>query len=147
MTQRQPRVEDEAWLAEVRKMPCLVCQRPGPSDPAHLRSADRQYGKRQTGMAEKPDDKWVLPLCRTHHDEQHRRNELQWWASKGVADPFAIAMALYAARTSKPRTTRPRKVAVKARKPRGQRAKIFTREREWPKREMHSRSTFVTKGK
>lgn len=141
MNQRQPRVEDEAWLAEVRKMPCLVCGYPR-SDPAHLRSAARQYGKRQCGMAEKPDDKWVLPLCRTHHDEQHRRNELQWWASKGIADPFAIAMALYAARTSKPRTTRPRKVAVKARKPREQRAKIFTRKVEWPSRPMTSRSTF-----
>lgn len=95
MNSRQPREENPAYLAYVRTLPCLVCARPGPNDPAHLRSAARQYGKRLTGMGEKPDDKWVLPLCRTHHEDQHRNNELRWWARMGFPDPFAVALALY----------------------------------------------------
>lgn len=138
LAQRQPRIEDAGWLAIVRRMPCLICGRPG-SDPAHLRSAARQYGKRQCGMAEKPDDRWVLPLCRMHHDDQHRHNEMQWWARHGIPDPHAVAIALYATR---PQTTRPRprrSPKAKPRKPREQRTKITTRKTEWPKREMQSR--------
>ena len=57
MNQRQPRIEDAAHLAFVRTLPCLVCGRPGPNDPAHIRAAAPTYGKRRTGMGEKPDDK------------------------------------------------------------------------------------------
>lgn len=105
LRQRQPREEDPAYLAYVRTLPCLICSRPG-SDPAHLRAGARQYGKPPTGMGEKPSDCWVLPLCRTHHDDQHRNNELAWWARQGFPDPFRIAMALYA---SRPVQTRPRR--------------------------------------
>jgi hypothetical protein len=121
LTQRQPREEDAAYLAYVRTLPCLICRRPG-SDPAHLRSAAPQYGKRRTGMGEKPDDRWVLPLCRNDHTDQHRHNELGWWASKGIPDPFALAQALYASRpgANMPRRE-PRRRIVKtvARKPSG----------------------------
>lgn len=110
--QRQPRTEDPAWLATVRGMPCTVCRRPGPNDPAHLRTGAPQYGKQPTGMGEKPDDCWVLPLCRMHHDEQHRGNELAFWLRYGVTDPFAVAMALYAARPA--RSTRERRPILKA---------------------------------
>lgn len=125
LRQRHPREVDPAYLAYVRTLPCLICRRPGPSDPAHLRSAARQYGKPHTGMGEKPDDRWVLPLCRTHHSEQHRNNELAWWARQGFPDPFAVAVALYAAC---PVPTRPRRQSriktVKPRKPKSERAAI-----------------------
>ena len=53
------------------------------------------FGKRETGGAERPSDKWVVPLCRKHHDEQHDSgNEIAWWASKNI-DPFGLALALY----------------------------------------------------
>jgi hypothetical protein len=136
LSQRQPRIEDAAWLARVRLMPCLICGRPG-SDPAHLRSAAPQYGKRITGMGEKSSDCWVLPLCRTHHEAQHREgDELRWWARHGIADPFAVAMALYGNRTVRTRPRREPKVRV--RKPREQRAKV-------PKgRPLQSRSNWPT---
>ena len=139
LAQRQPRIEDPAYLAFVRTLPCLICRRPGPNDPAHLRSAARQYGKRLTGMGEKPDDKWVLPLCRHHHNEQHRRNELQWWASYGIADPFALADTLYASRpgASVPRRERRRIAKTKLRKPKEQRRAVgksrpMESRSEWP---------------
>lgn len=142
LTQRQPRIEDAAHLAYIRTLPCLVCHRPGPNDPAHIRSAAPQYGKRHTGFGEKPDDKWTLPLCRHHHDEQHARgDELAWWASKGIADPFAVAIALYASRADMPpRKARRKIVKTIVRKPVGQRRKIA----KGPK--MESRSRLPSKG-
>lgn len=118
LRQRSPRIRDEAWLAEVRKMPCLVCGRPGPNDPAHIRAASPPYGKRYTGKGEKPDDKWVLPLCRAHHDAQHRESELGWWAGMGIADPFAVAVALYASRPGASNPRRERRKQSKPTKPR-----------------------------
>lgn len=134
LSQRQPREEDPAYLAYVRTLPCRICHRPGPNDPAHLRTGSRQYGKPPTGMGEKPSDCWVLPLCRAHHDEQHRGNELAFWSRYGVPDPFAIAMLLYAAR---PVQTRPRRAPkfkpTPKRKPPEQRTKIPQRVDAWPR--------------
>jgi hypothetical protein len=80
-------------LAFIRRLPCCICGTYG-SDPAHIRAASILFGKRETGGAEKPSDKWTVPLCRVHHDEQHAGNELTWWASKGI-DPFGLALSLY----------------------------------------------------
>lgn len=143
LMQRQPRIEDPAYLAYVRTLPCLVCGYPR-SDPAHLRSASRQYGKRLTGMAEKPDDRWVLPLCRTHHDDQHRNNEMLWWARHGISDPFAVAVALYASRpgadrqrVERPRRSKPVTRLPKAeRKPVGKSRPMPQRKAEWPSRKI-----------
>jgi hypothetical protein len=117
MTQRQPRIEDPTYLAYVRTLPCVVCNKAGPSDAAHLRSASLWYGKRQTGLGEKPDDKWTLPLCRYHHTEQHSGNELSWWARIGVGDPFAIAVTLYESRPvrrERTKRSKPRRTARRA---------------------------------
>jgi hypothetical protein len=94
--QKRPRVKNEAHLKWIRTLRCCICGAPGP-DPAHIRSANAVYGKRETGGAETASDKWVTPLCRVHHDAQHKAgNELLWWASKGI-DPFGLALALHSA--------------------------------------------------
>lgn len=94
LRQRRPREKDEKHLRFIRSLPCCICGAAG-SDPAHIRSASLIHGKSSTGMAEKPSDSWVTPLCRAHHDEQHKAgDELKWWASKGV-DPFGLALALH----------------------------------------------------
>jgi hypothetical protein len=94
--QKRPRVEDKQHLAWIRTLNCCICGKPGP-DPAHIRSANAIYGKPETGGQAKPADKWVTPLCRDHHDEQHKAgHELKWWASKGI-DPFGLALALHSA--------------------------------------------------
>lgn len=95
--QRRPREKNNGHLAWIRTLPCVVCLSYANSDPAHIRSASSKHGKRQTGMAEKPDDRWVTPLCREHHDAQHARgDELAWWAENRI-DPFSLALALYGA--------------------------------------------------
>ena len=133
LRQRQPREEEPAYLAYIRTLPCLICRRPGPSDPAHLRTGARQYDKPHTGIGEKPSDQWVLPLCRTHHDDQHRGNELAWWARQGIPDPFAVAMRLYASRPTPARRTTTRAKPRLKRKPAEQRSKIPARVYPWAK--------------
>lgn len=92
------RVHDEAHLAAIRKLPCLVCNRLNESEAAHVRYGQLLYGKRHAGMAEKPDDRWTVPLCaschRTSDDAQHRSNEERWWYRQGI-DPLVIAALLY----------------------------------------------------
>jgi hypothetical protein len=92
--QKRPREHNHTHLAFIRTLRCCICGKPGP-DPAHIRSASPLYGKPETGMGQKASDKFVTPLCRAHHDEQHKAgNELLWWASKGI-DPFGLALSLH----------------------------------------------------
>lgn len=97
--QRRPRVELSAHLNAIRALPCLTCFA-SPSEAAHIRSASRKYGKRETGTAEKPSDLWTLPLCARCHrigpSAQHAGNELDFYRRHGI-DPFATALALWAA--------------------------------------------------
>ena len=94
--QRRPRQEDKDHLNFLRGLHCCLCGAPGP-DAAHIRAASPIHGKQESGLQRKADDKWTVPLCRAHHDEQHAAgDELKWWASKGL-DPFGIALSLYSA--------------------------------------------------
>lgn len=93
--QREPRVRDNKHLAFVRRLPCACCGRLGPSDAAHLRTANPAIGKRHTGKAEKPSDCWTAPLARRCHERQHSMAELAFWASVGI-DPFDLCQRLYA---------------------------------------------------
>ena len=96
LRQRRPRLRDPGylkWLCE-QKCACGCFQGP-PCDPAHLRASSLKYDKPITGIGIKPDDRWALPLKRDHHMAQHRHNELQWWADRGVKDPFALCLKFY----------------------------------------------------
>lgn len=97
LRQRRPRIKNEAHLALIRQLPCVVCFRHPPSEAAHIRYGDCQHDKPPTGGAEKPDDKWTLPLCPEHHrtgrDAQHRMNEREWWLKHGI-DPLALSKKL-----------------------------------------------------
>ncbi len=92
--QKRPRIEDKQHLAWIRTLSCCICGKPNP-DPAHIRTANAIYGKAETGGQSKPADKWVTPLCREHHDEQHKENEIKFWAKYGI-DPFGLALSLFA---------------------------------------------------
>lgn len=92
--QKRPRVKDGEHLAFIRTLKCCICGKPGP-DPAHIRSANPLYGKRETGGGERPSDKFTVPLCRHHHDEQHNTgDEMKFWDFHGI-DPFGLALALH----------------------------------------------------
>lgn len=87
------RVHDKPYLAFLRRQPCHIgpaCQ--GSSDPCHIRMG--KPSEAPTGMGRKPDDRRAVPMCRAHHDEQHR-NERAFWARRGE-DPFTVAEGYYA---------------------------------------------------
>jgi hypothetical protein len=97
LRQRQPRVEDPKHLRWIRTLPCLISGQFG-VEAAHVRYLDRRFNKRQVGLSEKPDDRWVVPLHHSHHrtgpDAQHSRGEREWWQRKGI-DPVIVAAALF----------------------------------------------------
>jgi hypothetical protein len=129
VSQREPRLHDPGYLAFLRKRHCLTCGKLPPVDPAHIRMASVLHQKRYVGMAEKPDDRWCVPLCRACHDAQHAIGERVFWSIAG-RDPFMHAVLLYkeyggtGGRPKAPRKLRPRK-------PKQKRIKI--RSREFPK--------------
>jgi hypothetical protein len=90
---RAPRQRDEAHLAAIRLLPCLVpsCGLE-PCEAAHVRMS--RPGKPNAGVGAKPDDCHVVPLCRDHHREQHAGSEEAFWAAHDI-DPLNIAAALY----------------------------------------------------
>ena len=90
---KRPRVHDNAHLAFIRVLNCCICGKPNP-DAAHIRSANPLYGKRETGMGEKASDRWTVPLCREHHNQQHNENEPAFWKMRRI-DPFPLALALH----------------------------------------------------
>lgn len=92
---RQPRRQSGEHLKFIRSLPCVVCSSRRNIQAAHLRSINLIYGKRESGIGAKPNDAYSLPLCSEHHEQQHKGNELTFWASHNV-DPFKTAAALFA---------------------------------------------------
>ena len=94
---KRPREKDKDHLAWLSTLPCVITGK-RPVHVAHVRYADPVYAKPQTGIAEKPSDKWCVPLLATLHNEgpeaQHGMNERLFWARHGL-DPLRIALALY----------------------------------------------------
>ena len=68
--------------------PCLICGR-RPSDAHHLRFGQpRALGRRVS-------DEFLVPLCRVHHRDLHRRgDEKKWWEAARM-DPIEVAQRLW----------------------------------------------------
>jgi hypothetical protein len=82
------RHRDKAHLKFVASQPCLVCGR-SPADAHHLRSAQPR------AMGRKVSDEFTVPLCRTHHRDNHRfGDEASWWATVSI-DPVEVSRRLW----------------------------------------------------
>jgi hypothetical protein len=92
LRQRQPRLKAPKHLDLIRQQPCCICGDNTSTEAAHIRAGSQRHGKLPTGMAEKPDDKWTVPLCGKHHRAQHAMNELEFWRIHAI-DPFEIALS------------------------------------------------------
>lgn len=90
-----PRQHDEKHLRFVRGLPCTICGNNVETQAAHVRFACGWAAKRNTGLGEKPDDRFTVPLCGKCHREQHDMNEREFWIQRGK-DPVCIALALWA---------------------------------------------------
>ena len=99
---KSPRERNSRYLGWVASLPCVACMTEGKTTfgvhVAHLRMGSIAHDKRETGMAEKPSDRWTTPLCPSHHvngnKAQHHFGEDQFWREIGI-DPFALCKALW----------------------------------------------------
>ena len=87
------RVQNPGYLNFVRQLPCLINGQEG-VEAAHVRYKSRRYAKRETGMAEKPDDRWVVPLSSQRHREQHDMEEQEFWKQWDI-DPLQVSSELH----------------------------------------------------
>jgi len=95
--QRNPRVRNEAHLAFIRQLCCIVCGENTTVEAAHVRYSDARVAKVNAGVGAKPNDSFVLPLCGNHHRAQHQcGNERRFWNDLGM-DPILYALALFEA--------------------------------------------------
>jgi hypothetical protein len=82
------RHRDKAHLKFVASQPCLVCGR-SPADAHHLRFTQLR------AMGRKVSDEFTVPLCRTHHRDNHRfGDEVAWWERRAI-DPVATSRMLW----------------------------------------------------
>jgi hypothetical protein len=88
------RIEDPAHLSFIRKLPCCVTGSSYTVEAAHIRAGSAVHRKKHTGLQQKPDDCWTLPLCAPSHREQHQGDELAFWRKHEI-DPFELAVRLY----------------------------------------------------
>jgi ERF superfamily len=82
------RLRDKAHLKFVASQPCLICGR-SPVDAHHLRFAQPR------AMGRKVSDEFTVPLCRTHHRDNHSfGDEVAWWEKRAI-DPLATSRMLW----------------------------------------------------
>jgi hypothetical protein len=82
------RHRDKDHLKFVSSQPCLVCGR-SPADAHHLRFTQPR------ALGRKVSDEFTVPLCRTHHRENHSfGDEAAWWGRRAI-DPVATSRLLW----------------------------------------------------
>jgi hypothetical protein len=82
------RLRDKAHLKFVASQPCLICGR-SPADAHHLRFAQPR------AMGLKVSDEFTVPLCRSHHRDNHSvGDEIAWWERRAI-DPLATSRMLW----------------------------------------------------
>jgi hypothetical protein len=82
------RHRDKAHLKFIASQPCLVCGR-SPADAHHLRFTQPR------AMGRKVSDEFTVPLCRTHHRDNHSSgDEIGWWERRAI-DPVATSRMLW----------------------------------------------------
>jgi hypothetical protein len=75
-------------LKFVASQPCLICGRT-PSHAHHIRYAQAK------GLGLKVSDEFTVPLCASHHSENHTTgNELKWWQDHKI-EPLSVAQRLW----------------------------------------------------
>ncbi|XIA64135.1 ERF family protein [Bradyrhizobium sp. TZ2] len=82
------RHRDKAHLKFVASQPCLVCGR-CPADAHHLRFTQPR------AMGRKVSDEFTVPLCRTHHQDNHRFGDEQAWWDRQNIDPVGTSRKLW----------------------------------------------------
>lgn len=93
----------EKHLEAIRKLPCCATGKMPGGEAHHMKNT----GER--GMGLRSTDKWAVPLAHDPHMELEgmgSRNELAWFQKHGIADPHALADALWHASPDVARMTK-----------------------------------------
>jgi hypothetical protein len=92
------RIRSKEHLRFVAQQPCLICGRK-PSQDHHVRYAQ------QRGLGLKVSDEFTVPLCATHHSQNHQcGDERRWWEETKI-DPLDVARKLWEASSGAKRIT------------------------------------------
>lgn len=86
-----------AHLAFLRELPCIVTGKVPAGEVHHLKGS---VARKERGVGMRATDKFGVPLSRIPHDELERigsRHEWEWFEARGIADPYTLALALWAA--------------------------------------------------
>lgn len=86
-------VKEPDYLSWVRQLPCVLTGTLE-VDAAHVSYAAPEYAAHGRGKSQKVSDKWVLPLSRQKHRDQHLINEKVFWKEQGI-DPHLICLVLF----------------------------------------------------
>ena len=84
-------------LVFVRGLPCLAAVAFGSDPTTEPRSGEAHHLLTETGkpMGGKSPDRWTVPLAHVRHLDLHRLGERRYFEAIGIADPKAVASALW----------------------------------------------------
>jgi len=86
MAKRPPSKAERDHIAKVAAMPCLVCHSP----------ANVHHIMRAPGKVRRRDHRWIVPLCRTHHQDRWGVHGLG--SERAFAEHYGIDLLAVAAR-------------------------------------------------
>ena len=73
--------DDAKHLERIRQLPCVIPGCGSGGDAHHL----LRIGGLPKGTGRKNEDRWAIPVCRTHHDAAHAAgNDEAWFAGQGI---------------------------------------------------------------
>ena len=97
------RIRSKDHLRFVARQPCVICGRM-PTHAHHVRYAQPR------GLALKVSDEFTVPLCATHHGQNHTTGDKRRWWHERKIDPLLIAAELWAKSPGRQSTVRRRNV-------------------------------------
>ena len=92
------RIRSKEHLRFVAQQPCLICGRK-PSHAHHVRYAQVR------GLGLKVSDEFTVPLCATHHSENHQTGDEECWWERHRIDPIEVARDLWNATSGRTRAS------------------------------------------
>lgn len=82
------------YLHFIHLLPCVVTGLRTEIEAAHISFSNPRLGHYGRAKGAKASDRWVLPLTRNAHLEQHRVGESEFWWRHQV-DPHVLCLAVY----------------------------------------------------
>ena len=87
-------IKQPKHLAFIRTLPSVISGQMG-CEACHIRMGDPRWRKPTTGMGQKADDAFCLPMTPDEHRTHHGMSERAFWLDAGVDDPVGLALQLY----------------------------------------------------